>query len=274
MLTHSTIPKYAFIGTSSAGKTTMTYKTCGYLKEHGIRVDGILQQDRRLPFDPALLESHAEAQWWFITNMMTVENYLALQKGVDCLVSDRSVVDFYAYAETQWPTKMLEMFQLVANWAKTYRALIYLEPLKYDNDGVRPPDEFRMRVDQTLKQLLVTLPNVMRFESRDEAMRFIAIDTKLQTFGEAQSKVHLTGSWFKNKERVGSDFDFIILRDDMHLLPKELRDSFRTDDPEPVRRKHNDVGLVEIYHSTKYNIGLQVQDTLANLQTRLANNHN
>ena len=270
MLQHSKIKKYAFIGTSSAGKTTATYQTCGFLKEHGIRVDGILQQDRRLPFSPSLLEDHAEAQYWFISNVMTAENYLVLQKGVDCIVSDRSVVDFFAYAETQWPGNLEEMRQFIMSWASTYEALYYLPPRQYDNDGVRPSDEFRLSVDQTLVALIETLPNVRFVENWKEAAREIAVEVKQAALGDVDA--YLTGSWVKGKEKPGSDFDFIILASDFDKLPSDFKASLTKAPHEKMfdcAVAHDDRGLVALYHSESYNIGIQLQHSQATLIERL-----
>lgn len=272
ILTHSQIPKYAFIGTSSSRKTTLTYKTCGFLKEHGIRADGILQQDRRLPFPKELLETHAEAQYWFLTNMMTAENYMALQQGVDCIVSDRSVVDFFAYAETQWPSQMADWKYFVLRWASTYRALFYLKPQAYDDDGVRPSDEFRLRVDKTLQKLIQALPNVITVEDRDEVMRYIAIDTKRLIFGSVAEQMTLTGSWYKGTEKPGSDFDFIMLDSYWESIPKSVRAKFEQIPHEEYVTKHNDVGLCRLFRSRELNIDVQCQDTEKNLKTRLAAN--
>jgi hypothetical protein len=274
MLQHSKVKKYAFVGTSSSGKTTATYQTCGFLKEHGIRVDGILQQDRRLPFSPALLETHAEAQYWFISNIIAAENYLTLQKGVDCVVSDRSAVDFFAYAKTQWPQGVEELRQFVLAWASTYETLYYLPPRAYDDDGVRPSDSFRLAVDMTLLEILKGLKNVVHVSEWKEAAREIAINTKAALLGEADA--YITGSWSKGKERPGSDFDFFMLASDFIKIPEDVRATMKPWSSEAIascKRKHNDVGLIGIYHSSIHNVDVQLQDTQENLLTRLSRNH-
>ncbi len=273
MLTHSKIPKFAFIGTSSSGKTTATYQTCGALKEMGIRVDGILQQDRRLPFDPSLLETHAEAQYWFITNMMTVENYLVLQKGVDCIVSDRSAVDFFAYAATQWPGQLEEMRTLVMAWAATYDQLFYLPPRVYDNDGVRPSDTFRNAVDQTLVNLISTEPvlatKVVRVKDVEDAINCIAVATKR---GQLHKNARLTGSRYIGNFSRESDFDFIILESEWHEVSPYVRSKFVQLDHRYWVHKHNDVGLIAVLRSDELRIDVQVQQTTETLQQRITAN--
>ena len=53
--------KFAIIGTSSSGKTTLTFEITAKLKRLGVLVDGLFQQDRRLCFDRAKLETEIEA---------------------------------------------------------------------------------------------------------------------------------------------------------------------------------------------------------------------
>lgn len=274
MLTHSKIPKFAFIGTSSSGKTTATYRTCGYLKERGIRVDGILQQDRRLPFNPELLSTHAEAQHWFIFNMMTTESYLSLSRGTDCLVSDRSVLDFYAYMKHQWPNQTQEIERMVTMWLDTYHTLFYLPPRAYDNDGVRPPDEFRLGVDATLKDLIFANgKKVTMIEDWETAARIIAIEMKRSVLGP---KAHLTGSWFYGKERIESDFDFVMSSDDWETarrnLSKDIHDSFMEKSMPSVaatNKKWEDT-IHREWHSDSLNIGVQTHQSEALVRKKLA----
>lgn len=272
MLTHSKIPKFAFIGTSSSGKTTATYQTCGLLKEMGIRVDGILQQDRRLPFPPSLLETHAEAQYWFITNMMTVENYLVLQQGVDCIVSDRSVVDFFAYAETQWPRQLAELRALIVAWASTYECLFYLKPRAYDNDGVRPSDEFRLAVDKTLTDLLATSElrdKVVPVRSWEEAANLVAVAVKRNS---VHPNARLTGSRYIGNFHKDSDFDFILLESEWADVPLTVRSRFQQVDHLATVMKHNDLGLIAEFVCDAMDIGIQLQRDEAALHIRLDKN--
>lgn len=280
MLTHSKIPKFAFIGTSSAGKTTATYQTCAYLKERGIRVDGILQQDRRMPFSPELLATHAEAQHWFIFNMMTTESYLALAKGTDCLVSDRSVLDFFAYMKYQWPDKVSDVQATVTAWLDTYTQLYYLAPRAYDDDGVRPTDEFRIGVDGVLKDLIkgnkhcVTLADDWLRAARD-----IAIRTKRASLDmpAAAAAAHLVGRWFTGTELATSPFDFAMVqsewRDGMNRssVSKAVFESFRPSDLSMLNEQNliNADNVLEEYTSKDLNIRVQVYQTGTELLRRL-----
>lgn len=267
MLTHSKVLKYAFIGTSSSGKTTATYQTCGYLKANKIRVDGILQQDRRLPFDAALLPTHAEAQYWFLTNQMTVENYLMLQRGVDVLVSDRSVLDFFAYTCYQWTREMVASawFPLTQSWVTTYKRLYYLKPRAYDDDGVRPSDEFRLGVDLALQNLIEYMPRgiIVPVDDWKDAARQIAIESRTALIGE---DAFLVGSWGRGEEKEGSDFDFAMTLAMFDALPVEVREQFV--DSSPSRIHPEDKLMCQLVESDSLNMDIQLYRTQADFEER------
>lgn len=145
--------KFALIGTSSSGKTTLAFSIVAKLKELGVLVDGVLQQDRRIAFDRDRLETHKEAQYWVIFNQLIKECELQLKRGTDVLVSDRSVLDFYAYYETMYGRDNC-LLDYIWHWCASYTCLYYLEPLLYQDDGARPSDNFRMKVDVTLKKII------------------------------------------------------------------------------------------------------------------------
>ena len=115
--------KFAIIGTSSAGKTTLCYHILYELKKLGVYVDGVLQQDRRMVFPRDVLENAVEAQYWVISNMMAKENEMALRDGTDYLVSDRSVLDFYAYYEYQYG-RSEEFFNFIIWYTKNNYIII------------------------------------------------------------------------------------------------------------------------------------------------------
>lgn len=264
----SPIPKFAFIGTSCSGKTTATYQTCAYLKERGIRVDGILQQDRRLPFDKEKLDTNIEAQMWFIANMLSAECYMSLQEGTDCVVSDRSLIDFFAYLYYQIDYQkhsgiMSGLDNFVESWASTYTKIFYLKPRPYDNDGVRPTDEFRLGVDKALKEVLdnYSFRNLVEVDSYEQAARIIAIETKKSLFTRDGIDPILTGSYSKGTETKKSDFDFVIDVSDVHLIKSELKEGLKQrpyNYVESIRGKYNDPDLANILYNDKYNVEIQV----------------
>lgn len=147
------VEKFAIIGTSSSGKTTLTLRILADLKRLGVLVDAVLQQDRRFCFDRAKLETHKEAQYAMIFNMVVRESEMCLKDGTDVIISDRSVLDFYAYYETMYGRSDY-LFDFVTNWCESYNTLYYLQPLPYVDDGARPSDEFRTKVNKTLVNLI------------------------------------------------------------------------------------------------------------------------
>jgi predicted ATPase len=158
--------KYAIVGSSSAGKTTLVYQVAGLLKVAGVHVETIISGDRRIPFPPELLEESLDAQAFVILNQARLESERACQPGIDVILSDRSVLDFMAYtmvtvallsernvdllpiANVQW----WALRHFVENWARTYNHLFYL-PMRatYDDGERRPPLEFATRADQLIR---------------------------------------------------------------------------------------------------------------------------
>jgi predicted nucleotidyltransferase len=260
----STVPKFAFIGTSCSGKTTATYSTCAYLKQRGVRVDGILQQDRRLPFSPDLLDKCPEAQHWFLSNMMTTESYLVLQKGTDCIVSDRSVVDFFAYYVQSFGEDF-EYSKFIDYWTQSYECLYYLEPREYDNDGVRPSNDFRTQVDSLLLEKVNSLIGlgfkIKKVDSWEEAARDILIKTKLSLFEKHGIPFILTGSYSKRTETPKSDFDVVVSEDDIEKLKSVYKKSIGLAKPKylnSIKHKYNDYDLKGIAILPKYNVEIQI----------------
>jgi predicted nucleotidyltransferase/nicotinamide riboside kinase len=148
------VKKFAVIGTSCSGKTTLVYNILSRLKMMGVSCDGVMQQDRRFAFERADLECFKEAQYYFICNQIMRETELTLRGHSEVLVSDRSPLDLYAYYETTYGHSDA-LFNFVAEWCcKTYADMFYLPPLPYVDDKQRPSDAFRMQVDQTLKGLI------------------------------------------------------------------------------------------------------------------------
>ena len=148
--------KFAIIGSSSAGKTTLSLRILADLKRLGVLVDGVLQQDRRLCFDRDLLETDIEAQYVVVFNMVCRESEMLLKRGVEVVISDRSVLDFYAYFEEMYGRHDY-IWKFVLGWCETYEVLYYLERLNYHDDGNRPPEDFVERVDQRLRNLIAEI---------------------------------------------------------------------------------------------------------------------
>lgn len=228
--------KFAIIGTSSAGKTTLTFEIIGKLKKLGVLVDGVVQQDRRIAFDRAFLETEKEAQYWVIFNQLIKECELLLKHGTDTIVSDRSVIDFYAYYETMYGRNKV-LFDFLKYWATTYDVLFYLNPLPYHNDGARPPEEFVERVDNTLKRIIKEIPNVMCIDREEVYGEILKRINRVLTPYELslipqvlERDVLIGGSYAFNRQTRFSDIDIYVLGDEyINQLPeleKRLRDLF------------------------------------------------
>lgn len=148
--------KFALIGTSCAGKTSLTHTLVGRLKTYGVLADGVFSQDRKFSFPISKIESEP-AQNWMIANIIAKEADLQMHEDVELLLSDRSPLDLLAYYAYQYQGKssLYEAVKAYAiEWCKGYTALYYLEPLPYQNDNKRPPDDFRMGVDAVLLELI------------------------------------------------------------------------------------------------------------------------
>ncbi len=148
--------KFAIIGTSCAGKTTLAYGLVSRLKSYGVLADGVFSQDRKFSFDKSLLGSEELAQQWMVNNLIAKETDAILQSDVKVLVSDRSVLDLFAYYSLQYPDSAacVAMYNYVVSYLETYDKLYYLNPLPYQDDNKRPTDEFRLAVDLELARLL------------------------------------------------------------------------------------------------------------------------
>lgn len=228
--------KFAIIGTSSAGKTTLTYQVIGKLKELGVLVDGVLQQDRRIAFDRIKLETDQEAQYWVIFNQLIKECELLLKHGTDVIVSDRSVIDFYAYYETMYG-RNAELFNFLKFWASTYDKLYFLEKLPYHDDGARPPEEFRDRVEVTLREIIKEIPNVVSLPREEvytdilKTINRVLSNRELALIPEiiGQPQVLVGGSYAFNRQTRYSDVDVYIVGTYNHKIEyaeKALRDVF------------------------------------------------
>lgn len=229
--------KFAIIGTSSAGKSTLTYELMGKLKRLGILAEGVFQQDRRLCFDREKLETDILAQYNVIFNMVCRETEMLLRDGTDMILSDRSVLDFYAYMEYQYG-RVDHVWKFVIEWCKTYDALYYLQPLKYHDDGSRPPEEFRDKVDKHLRELITELSeehdvHVIEID-RDQIYQHllskiqrILSEEEIEMFATVLGRECLIGgSYAFNRATRASDVDIYILGesfDDCPDLAKRLR---------------------------------------------------
>jgi hypothetical protein len=212
----------------------------GKLKRLGILADGVLQQDRRLCFDREKLETDILAQYNVVFNMVCKETEMLLRDGTDVIVSDRSVLDFYAYMEYQYG-RIGYVWDFVVNWCRTYDTLYYLSPLKYHDDGSRPPESFRDNVDRHLCKLIGELELIhgvyvqridreLIFKDMLGKIKRILSDEELELFGDVLGQDCLIGgSYGFNRATKASDVDVYILSDefaDNAKLSSRLRGVF------------------------------------------------
>lgn len=226
------VKKFAFIGTSCSGKTTLCLSALAQLKTMGVSCDGVLQQDRRFAFDRDQLEQYKEAQYYFICNQVMRETELTLRGHAEVLISDRSVLDLYAYYVAQYGHDD-GLFQLVWSWMETYTTLYHLDPLPYVDDKSRPSDEFRLQVDECLDKMIRGFGGTDRIKRlpRKEIMTDI-----LQKVGKLLTEVDLAiipatlevnavligGSYAFNRATKWSDVDVYVRHDDLAAMPTTI----------------------------------------------------
>lgn len=253
--------KIAIIGTSCSGKTTKALEVLYELKKRGILADGLLSQDRRFCFEREKLETEKLAQYYVILEQAKKEAELMLKDDVNVLISDRSVVDFYAYLETMYGRDDM-FFNFVKLWAKSYKVMYYLEPLSYVYDGKRPTDEFRLKVDKKLRKIIKEFSNVKVIE-RDKILADILVtigkrvlmpDELSEIKDVIKQPVLLGGSYASGKQKSSSDVDIYVLgnknrvRKDLELLLKRIFgvDFDVTEVEQTVWRRLKRQGFVEI----------------------------
>lgn len=230
--------KFAIIGSSSAGKTTLSLRILADLKRLGVLVDGVLQQDRRLCFDRDLLETDIEAQYVVIFNMVCRESEMLLKRGVEVVISDRSVLDFYAYFEEMYGRHDY-IWNFVLGWCETYEALYYLDRLNYHDDGNRPAEDFVERVDQRLRKLIAEIKTEVEAGGRKINLQTIPRDEvysdilnrikRLMTREEMElipevlaQDCLVGGSYAFNRATRHSDIDVYVCTDEVTMVIPEL----------------------------------------------------
>ena len=148
--------KIACIGTHSVGKSTLCYKLALEYKLLGESVHIIQERVRFSPF-PINQNMTAETAIWAATTQIAKE-LEAAQRGFSILISDRSPLDTFAYAEYFNLDIPLDLKDFALEWLKTYDEIFFVRPdvghSPY-NDGIRSTDMgFILAVDARLENLL------------------------------------------------------------------------------------------------------------------------
>lgn len=155
--------KFAVIGTSCSGKTTVVYNIVGRLRKEGYHIEGLTSTDRVYPFKQSKLDTLEQAQQYVILQQALLEVTIECRSDVTSFISDRSVIDFFAYYLYCFPNNSLEkdvIEEFCIGWANTYEKIFYVKPLPFVDDGKRPNDEFRMNVDKIIDDLTKVINQV------------------------------------------------------------------------------------------------------------------
>jgi nicotinamide riboside kinase len=150
--------KIAFIGSHGIRKTTAALAFASVVQRAGRSVEFAREvvRDNPLGINEA---ATAEAQLWVLTSQIRRE--LELARNAECLVTDRGVMDNFAYyLRAAGGEDRFTIEPLVRQWSQTYDLVIRLTPdVAIRPDGVRSTsDRFREEIegilDDRLPQLL------------------------------------------------------------------------------------------------------------------------
>jgi len=146
--------KIAFIGSHSVRKTNAVHSFAGAVGRSGRSVEVGREVVR---FNPLGLNEGAtpEAQLWVV--MAQIQQELELRNRAEVLVTDRAVVDNFAYfLRVTKGSDPFDIKPLVKNWSTTYDLFVRLRPdVPLKADGVRSTnDRFRNDIEKILDQII------------------------------------------------------------------------------------------------------------------------
>ncbi len=153
-MTASSAAKIAFIGSHSVRKTNAVHSFAGAVGRSGRSVEVGREVVR---FNPLGMNEGAtpEAQLWVLTSQIQQE--LELRTRAEVLVTDRAVVDNYAYyLRVTGGEDPFSVEPLVRAWCRTYDLFVRLLPdVALQADGVRSTnDAFRDEIEAILDRIL------------------------------------------------------------------------------------------------------------------------
>jgi nicotinamide riboside kinase len=160
--------KIAFIGSHGIRKTTAALAFASVMQRAGRSVEFAREVVRDNPLGMNELAT-AEAQLWVLTSQIRRE--LELSVKAECVVSDRGVMDNFAYyLRACGGEDRYDVEPLVRAWSRTYDLVVRLTPdVEVRPDGVRSTnDRFRDEVEAVLD---ARLP---RLVPRDRLVREVA----------------------------------------------------------------------------------------------------
>ena len=150
--------KIAFIGSHGIRKTTAALTFASVIQRAGRSVEFAREVVRDNPL--GINEgATAEAQLWVLTSQIRRE--LELSRKAECLVTDRGVMDNFAYyLRAGGGEDRFDAEPLVRKWSGTYDLVLRLTPdVEIRADGVRSTsDEFRDEIEAILD---ARLPNLV-----------------------------------------------------------------------------------------------------------------
>jgi nicotinamide riboside kinase len=146
--------KIAFIGSHSVRKTNAVHSFAGAVGRKGRSVEVGREVVR---YSPLGLNEGAspEAQLWVI--MAQIQQELELRNRADVLVTDRAVIDNFAYfLRTTNGDDPFDVKPLVRRWSATYDLYVRLKPdVPLQVDGVRSTSErFRNEIESILDMIV------------------------------------------------------------------------------------------------------------------------
>ena len=149
--------KIAFIGSHGIRKTTAALAFASVIQRAGRSVEFAREVVRDNPL--GINEgATAEAQLWVLTSQIRRE--LELSRKAECLVTDRGVMDNFAYyLRASGGEDRFDVEPLVRQWSRTYDLVVRLTPdVEIRADGVRSTnDRFRDEIEAILDARLPRL---------------------------------------------------------------------------------------------------------------------
>ncbi|MBU0530224.1 MAG: ATP-binding protein [Nanoarchaeota archaeon] len=145
--------KMGIIGTHFTGKTELAEELYTFLKQHGKDVVLIKETARRCPL-PLNKDATFEAQTWVLAEQIKQE--IESTKH-EITISDRSVIDNYAYSLWKFPDKARTMLNFIIEYSKTYDHIFKTTPLDVpiEPDGYRSTDPvFRNEIEKIISDFL------------------------------------------------------------------------------------------------------------------------
>jgi hypothetical protein len=212
--------KIAFTATNCSGKTQTTFDVASRLKKRGYLVEVINSLDRKSLWPDAQFPLTIQAHFGTISRLIAAEVEVGLRGDCDLVLSDRSVLDLFSIAMVDHPNDPLmpALKSLVLGWLTTYSKIYYLQPFKYQHDGKRPANDFRMKTHDSLLNIIKTesLSNVVvipRENIYKDIQQVLGIEVQVPAFAQVEKWQHLATEHKTNvivKESVFANSDIDV----------------------------------------------------------------